>query len=603
MVASTTSPDPAPPPFPPANTIELVSVKDSKITNVSVYSGRAEITRLFEFTVKAGQNQLNIVGLPQALEWESLRVEGRGTATIHDVSISTIIPPPIPTTSPTLTSLLAQQKKIDNALSRVKKSLSSLETYVSSVRAEHLDVSKLRDVVGSYEATAGDLDEKVTRLEDEKKEAEEAIKAEREKLSGPKGNDKLNVKATIGIFAEAKGEVKIALVYAVHDASWSAAYDIRVDMQTKDKPVTLVYKGSITQSTGEDWEDVPLLLETATPTFGVGLPTLDRWTLHKHRPVVYGQNHQASMRATMMGGGPPMAAPPAAPMRKAMAMSRAMSDDTAESVGFRELTVSSKGNISATFAVPGLMSIPSDGTGHNVTIATLAMDATMSWVCIPKKDTRVHLNAKIKNASEYTLLPATASVYVDGSFISRSEVPQVSPEEHFDCPLGLDSSVRITYHPRTKKTSQSGFYNKSSNHSFAQRVTVHNTKSSSPIKVKIIDQIPITEDSSINVKLIQPALVLPETEGTNGTMSKVASGSEGKARLPAPVRVASGVVATWDGADEISLGSVSQEDVDVEALGKDGRFCWVCDIAPQGKTNLALQWEVSAPLRATVYGL
>jgi hypothetical protein len=57
----------------------------------------------------------------------------------------------------------------------------------------------------------------------------------------------------------------------------------------------------------------------------------------------------------------------------------------------RELQVSSKGYVSATFGVPGLINIPSDNVGHNVTIVKLTLDATMNWVCVPKKDTRVHL--------------------------------------------------------------------------------------------------------------------------------------------------------------------------------------------------------------------
>ena len=44
--------------------------------------------------------------------------------------------------------------------------------------------------------------------------------------------------------------------------------------------------------------------------------------------------------------------------------------------------------------------------------------------------------AKVRNASEYTLLLGNGSVYVDGSFISRSVVPAVSPGESFDCSLG-----------------------------------------------------------------------------------------------------------------------------------------------------------------------
>jgi hypothetical protein len=54
------------------------------------------------------------------------------------------------------------------------------------------------------------------------------------------------------------------------------------------------------------------------------------------------------------------------------------------------MAVSSKG-ISATFRVPGLITIPSDGASHNVTITQLKLDASMSWVTVPKVDTKTHL--------------------------------------------------------------------------------------------------------------------------------------------------------------------------------------------------------------------
>lgn len=55
------------------NAVELVASEDSKITNTSLYSGRAEITRLFEFAIKAGQNKVIINGLPRAFQEDSLR--------------------------------------------------------------------------------------------------------------------------------------------------------------------------------------------------------------------------------------------------------------------------------------------------------------------------------------------------------------------------------------------------------------------------------------------------------------------------------------------------------------------------------------------------
>jgi hypothetical protein len=65
----------APPPFEPTNVVDLVSVDNSKIINVSLYTGRAEITRLYKFPVRTGQNLVNINGLPNVMDQESLRYD------------------------------------------------------------------------------------------------------------------------------------------------------------------------------------------------------------------------------------------------------------------------------------------------------------------------------------------------------------------------------------------------------------------------------------------------------------------------------------------------------------------------------------------------
>ena len=64
------------------------------------------------------------------------------------------------------------------------------------------------------------------------------------------------------------------------------------------------------------------------------------------------------------------------------------------SIKHRGLDVSSKGNVSATFSVPGLMSVPSDGVGHMVTIVKLELAATMEWVAVPKVQAKVHLKVR-----------------------------------------------------------------------------------------------------------------------------------------------------------------------------------------------------------------
>ena len=65
-----------------------------------------------------------------------------------------------------------------------------------------------------------------------------------------------------------------------------------------------------------------------------------------------------------------------------------------KSLRFRDTTITSKGNVSATFTVPGTITIPSDNSAHNVTITQLKLDATMSWIAVPKIDARVRLSVR-----------------------------------------------------------------------------------------------------------------------------------------------------------------------------------------------------------------
>ncbi|KAG6815207.1 hypothetical protein H0H93_010580, partial [Arthromyces matolae] len=286
------------------NSIKLVAKDMSKIVSVSVYSGRAEVTRIFKFNVKTGQNQVTIAGLPDLLDHESLsienRVEGRGSATIHDVTVSNVEPPitpPVPTTSPTLTTLLSREEKAGRALERCKKSLGALETYLSSMDVRTIDVTQIGAAVKEYDFVAEGLDDRVLELGKELRDLDEQIKEERTKLrvaARPNGDETSTPtkKAVIGIFADGEGEVEIVLIYgnigshvAVNGASWTAGYDIRVDTSNTEKPVTLIYKAAIKQYTNEDWTDVPLTLETATPTYGLAVPKLNPWTLSVYRPA------------------------------------------------------------------------------------------------------------------------------------------------------------------------------------------------------------------------------------------------------------------------------------------------------------------------------
>ncbi|KAJ7315008.1 hypothetical protein DFH08DRAFT_894443 [Mycena albidolilacea] len=581
-----------PPAFEPTS-IELQSVADSKIASVSVYPTRAEVTRVYKFAVHTGQNQVYISGLPNVLEPESLQVEGRGAATIHDVTLS-MEDERVPKSSAKLEELLTTREDRGDALARCEQALSSLRQYLGSLTVQNLPVTQLESVLHQYETTGARLDARKKELTRELQRIGAEIAAERAQIAIPPEHNRLRNKAAIGVFAQTPGNVEIALIYAVPHASWTAFYDIRVDMDTKESPVELIYKAAIKQNTGESWDNVPLQLETSTPTFGLGVPKLSPWNLDIYRPFPFAPTAPAAQVAPTRRSwyNPPEGrrsrSSSSASARSRRRRSRSRSPEVVV-MKHEEAAVMSTGNVNATFRVPGLVTIPCDGAAHNFTIVELRPQAVMSWVAVPKREAKTHLTAHITNASEYTLLSGTANVYVDGSFIARSTVPSVSPQESFDCPLGLDPSIRITYPPISKQLSQSGFYKKSATHGFTQRIMVHNTKSVPVDGLRIVDQIPASRNAQVKVKLVQPALPLGEGDaagkGAAGAESNV--GAETKGKKSASVSVSKGVVAQWDGGDDT-----------------ERRVGWVCAVPAQGKINLTLEWTVTvSPADAHVVGL
>ncbi|KAH9479803.1 Protein F37C4.5 [Psilocybe cubensis] len=530
---------------------------DSKIANVSLYTGLAEVTRVFEPKLKKGDNKVIVSGLPDVLVPDSLRVEGRGQCTIYEVSLSDIPSSGPMTTSDRLEDLIKQKIRLEKALMRCHKAIAAVQSFQNSIAVRHVKADELANLQRGIDAAAEEWDLKQLDLEEQITEVTRDIEQEQVALGEVKVDNKLRKRVYITLVADKECDVEIVLKYAVSSATWDPTYAIYVKMDTKEKAVKLIYKAAISQNTGESWNDIPLTLETVTPTTGLNIPELQPWTLSMYKPM-YGKYLRKSAAASSLNtfGGHSM-------RKESAASSDSESDggpprgggrlhsSRPPNIKARGLTVTSKGDINATFSVPGLMTIPSDGASHTVTIMEVYLDAAMSWVTVPKKSPKAHLTAKIKNDSEYTLLRGIASIYVNGSFISRSDIPTVSPQESFDCPLGIDPAVRITYHPRSKKVTQPSFTRRNSTYLFSQRISISNTKATPISYLKVREQVPVSEDSNITVNLTSPGLVLPQAN------------KKGVIIVPEPVKISSQVVARWEGADE--------PEMDPGQVGKDGK--------------------------------
>jgi hypothetical protein len=189
------------------------------------------------------------------------------------------------------------------------------------------------------------------------------------------------------------------------------------------------------------------------------------------------------------------------------------------------------------------------------------------------------------NDGTYDLGPG--SIFMDGNFVAKSYIPNVSPQETFLCSLGVDPSIRITYHPQKKHASTAGgklISEKTNVTTFRQRITIKNTRPTTRIGSLVVrDQVPLSEDSRIIVKVLQPPeKALGPVDGPSGN-SNVAR--------TLTVQVDKNIVARWAQKSDEKGGSGGSRG--------DGVIEWICSELRES-LDLELVYEISAPVRMRV---
>lgn len=211
----------------PTHIIELAANEHSKITHVNLYSLRAEIVRVFTFDAPAGQNSVVISGLPNfipnTLRYErylagnshcdllSNSVEGRGNATIHDVTQTVKWIDRIPSKSPNLAELDAKLSSNSQAQLRANKRIDTLDTYMSSIDTQHTSVEQLGAMLSLYDEQVAAIQNQLAELAKVKSSLEEQRQAEYKAYPAVEG--KSGRGTTIGVYVPETTSLKLALIY------------------------------------------------------------------------------------------------------------------------------------------------------------------------------------------------------------------------------------------------------------------------------------------------------------------------------------------------------------------------------------------------------
>lgn len=310
------------------------------------------------------------------------------------------------------------------------------------------------------------------------------------------------------------GEIPVDLSYYTTNAGWTAIYDIRVNSKTNK--VKMVYKASLTQTTGIDWKKTKLTLSTGTPNFGVNAPVLTPWYLQLYVPGIYTDLQRRAAQGNA-----------ARNMIQSYDDEKAMSEVIVTALGqtrqqkaldqnidpstLQQYTTLNEGQLNTNFEIDLAYDIESDGQLHSVTIKDQEITCTLKNYAVPRIDKEAYLLAEVADWQNLDLLPGDANIIMDDTYIGRSVIDPNSVSDTLNLSLGRDKRIAVK-RSLVKEMSSIKTSGKESRQVFTYEIIVKNNKLTD-VNLLLKDQYPLSTIKEVEVKLDNDgeAMVNPET--------------------------------------------------------------------------------------------
>ncbi len=157
----------------------------------------------------------------------------------------------------------------------------------------------------------------------------------------------------------------------------------------------------------------------------------------------------------------------------------------------------------AIFEIPEQNDIPSDGAPHKVMIMNKALNVDFDYIAIPRELEKIFLKSQVKNATDVTLLGGRVNIFLENEFINQTTISNIAPNETFDLALGVDESINVKRTMINRYFETKGLFGGKQKVTYEFEITVTNHKRTEE-SIQVIDQLPISRDEKVNVKLLSP---------------------------------------------------------------------------------------------------
>lgn len=486
----------------------------SHIDAVTVFPQGAEIVRLAEAKLEAGEHTLILDDLPGELDAQSIRVEGDASGPVEIGSVDS------KTVYLSLEASDAERKRLEKAIETLNDERAALDQTVDDAEARKRLLLSLADKqlapasadekVKAIDAAAlgGLVDLVSVKLAEISKVAQAARIRQREidkqvydlqaKLAGVAPNQVAKTMVSIHLAAEAAASGTFKIRYRIGNAGWMPFYDARLASPEKNATakIELIRRAEVMQSTGESWTNVALSLSTARPVGATAAPDLWEELIapappEEKRPESGEEGGVADMPAPAETDQLARA-PPANVVRKSVTQMQA----TIETAGFQAL-----------YAIPGRVSVDNSGTSKKVRIASGTYDGALNAIAVPIVDATAYLTAAFKVDGEAPMLPGTVNLFRDGVFMGQGSLPLLNPGEEAKLGFGADDLIKVKRAEVKRATGEEGLITTSNVEERQWDIVVKNLHDVA-IPVTVTDRMPYATHTEIAVEPM-PGMTAP----------------------------------------------------------------------------------------------
>ncbi|MFK8104511.1 MAG: DUF4139 domain-containing protein [Saprospiraceae bacterium] len=466
-------------------------VFESEISEVTIYRSGARIIRDAKINIPAGQSEIVFSNLTTQINTHSLQAqvpEGVDLVMVHYKTnfLKEIAPPEkvkeINAEMETLGleldwnnnqyAVFAQEEKILTpqpvklSADGTGISVQDLKEYTSYYRDRSLEVKKkLFDIIqGNKKINA--------RLSVLQKE----LKALQPKKNQKTGEVVFLVQSTI------PRQCEISFSYISNQAGWAPVYDLKV--KDTQSPIALDLKANVHQNTGIDWKAVKMSISTGNPLLGNDRPIL------RPKYINFAAVANRSIQIESLGSSSNMA--------------YAMKKDNNTAAGSVNDEISVENTIkdmetTREYEIDIRQTVPSSGLKRIVQLKRYEVAANYKYHTVPKLDLGVFLLAEVANWGKYNLLPGTANIFFQNTYIGQSAIRTNVTADKILLSLGRDESIKVQ-RERTNYLKGTKFWGDKVVQNIGYTITVKNTKNKK-VAIEILDQIPIAQHEDIKIVL------------------------------------------------------------------------------------------------------